>query len=411
MKWVKFIFCSCAVASAAPLSSAWIQLDEGARSIIRIVVPAQEACPAVQVDGATKSMDIRRPIPAGFPPLCELRIAQGAKQAVVNGQKLRFPKPNPTKIVAFGDTGCRIKGAQLQDCNNPEKWPFERVAGATVATKPDLFLHVGDYLYREDPCPPGKEAMCGGTPHGDNWDTWNADFFKPARKLLESVPLVLARGNHEDCTRAWRGWGYYLDTHPWTGVCQLTPPPVRVELGKFRVVVFDSTALNDNRTDPALVQNYAAQLASVKTEHALLLDHHPFWALRGTAGNPTAPETETLEQAWDKGAPKGIDLVVSGHTHTFEILGFGGMRPVQIVAGNGGTALEERLPPRITGVEIHGFQAIAGQTDRVFGYTTLTKTSKGWDVVLRNVAGKKLANCAVQGFNATCKSPDSRASD
>jgi hypothetical protein len=356
-------------------------------------------------------MDVRRPIPAGFPPLCELRIAARAKQAKMNGQKLKLPKPNPSKIVAFGDTGCRIKGAQLQDCNNPEKWPFERVSAAAVRAKPDVVMHVGDYLYREDPCPAGKESMCGETPHGDNWDAWNADFFKPARKLLADVPLILARGNHEDCTRAWKGWSYYLDTHPFTGVCQPTPPPVLVELGDFRVVVFDSSATNDNRTDPALIQTYAAQLAAVKTEHALLLDHHPFWALRGTATNPAVPETETLEQAWDKGAPKGIDMVLSGHTHTFEILGFGGMRPAQIVAGNGGTSLEERLPAKIKGIEIHGFQAIEGQTDRVYGYTTLTKTSSGWDVVLKNVAGKKLASCTVQGFSASCKAAESRASD
>src|SRR5262249_18285495 len=161
-------------------------------------------------DGVAKPMAIRRPIPAGFQPLCELRIPAGTKRASVNGKRLKLPKANPSRIVAFGDTGCRIKGAQIQNCNDPAKWPFERVAAAAVAAHPDVVLHVGDYLYREDPCPAGKEALCGGTPHGDNWETWNADFFFPGRKLLASVPVVLTRGNHEDCSRAWKGWSYYL---------------------------------------------------------------------------------------------------------------------------------------------------------------------------------------------------------
>jgi hypothetical protein len=49
-------------------------------------------------------------------------------------------------------------------------------------------IHVGDYLYREDPCPAAAQAQCGGTPSGDNYGAWNADFFKPAAKLLAAAP-------------------------------------------------------------------------------------------------------------------------------------------------------------------------------------------------------------------------------
>ena len=44
-------------------------------------------------------------------------------------------------------------------------------------------IHVGDYIYREDPCPAGDEG-CAGSPYGDNWPTWEADFFEPAGAAL-----------------------------------------------------------------------------------------------------------------------------------------------------------------------------------------------------------------------------------
>ena len=34
-----------------------------------------------------------------------------------------------------------------------------------AAQKPDLVIHVGDYYYRETPCPAG-EAKCAGSPFG-----------------------------------------------------------------------------------------------------------------------------------------------------------------------------------------------------------------------------------------------------
>ena len=120
-----------------------------------------------------------------------------------------------------------------------------------------------------------------------------------------------------------------------------------VELGKFKVVLFDSSAATDTTMSPELINTYARHLASIKVDHAWLLDHHPFWALRGSPNNqPPTPENAGLEAAWDKASPKGIDMIFSGHTHVFELLSFSGQRPVQLVAGNGGTNLDERIPPK-----------------------------------------------------------------
>jgi hypothetical protein len=37
-----------------------------------------------------------------------------------------------------------------------------------AARKPSLVIHVGDYIYRESPCPAGDKG-CKGSPYGDNW--------------------------------------------------------------------------------------------------------------------------------------------------------------------------------------------------------------------------------------------------
>jgi hypothetical protein len=200
-----------ALASAGLLTPVWVQVGEQGRAIARVVVNAPEECPSILLDGIGRKMEPRQPVPQGFRPACELAIPRGTSNASVNGQRLMLPRTNPSRIIAFGDTGCRIKGAALQNCNDPAEWPFEKVARAAAAAHPQLILDVGDYLYREDPCPAGKESLCGGSPHGDNWDAWNADFFKPAAALLAGAPWILARGNHEACSRAWKGWSYYLD--------------------------------------------------------------------------------------------------------------------------------------------------------------------------------------------------------
>jgi hypothetical protein len=393
-----------AVASAELLTPVWVQAGDHGQALARVVVNTPEQCPSIQLDGVAHKMELRQPVPENFRPACETAIPPGTLKASVNGRKLQLPRPNPTRIIAFGDTGCRIKGAAIQNCNDPAQWPFERVARAAAAAHPHLILDVGAYLYREDPCPAGKESFCGGTPHGDNWETWDADFFKPASALLEAAPWVFARGNHETCSRSWRGWSYYLDTHPWTGVCQLAPPPVLVELGTFKVVLFDSSATTDTKMPAELIDTYASHLAGIHVDHAWLLDHHPFWALKGSPnGQPPAPQNAGLEEAWDKAAPKGIDMVFSGHTHVFELLSFGGSRPVQLVAGNGGTNLEERIPSQVKGIAIQGFMIAEGETEGVYGYTLLQKTDKGWKLALREPAGESLVKCSLDGNDVACK--------
>ena len=92
----------------------------------------------------------------------------------------------------IGDSGCRIKVSDnvFQNCNDAATWPFATVAATAAAAAPDLVIHVGDYHYRENACPPGNVG-CAGSPWGYGWDSWEADLFAPAAKL--DPPLGDAR--------------------------------------------------------------------------------------------------------------------------------------------------------------------------------------------------------------------------
>ncbi len=127
----------------------------------------------------------------------------------LSGRYLRPWNNAPQRILVIGDTGCRVTHYQWQGCNDADAWPFARVVESGIARHVDLVVHVGDYHYREKPCPDARPE-CKGTPWGDNWETWEAEFFGPARSLLESAFWVMARGNHEDCERAGAGWLHLL---------------------------------------------------------------------------------------------------------------------------------------------------------------------------------------------------------
>jgi hypothetical protein len=391
------------LARAQTLSPAWVELGEGGRAIARVVVSGPADCPNAEVDGASLAMSPRQPAPEGFRPVCEVALPAGARSARVKGQVLALPHPDPSRIVVIGDTGCRIKGAEVQDCGHD--WPFERVAKAAASAQPQLVIHVGDYLYREDPCPAQDRNKCSGSPFGDNWETWSADFFKPAASLLAAAPWAFSRGNHEDCKRAWRGWFYYLDPRPWQGgACRAMPPPYSIQLGMFQLIEFDSSATNQNSVDAEQLRNYAAQLASLHAENAWLVDHHPFWALKpANASGPAIAETDVLQQAWNQASPQGVAMVLSGHTHLFELLSYGPERPLQIVAGDAGTKLDKAAQGQTSGAQIYGLMVQESEDEEQFGYTLLNRSGSNWTLSLRNPKARELLNCVIQGRSAQCK--------
>ena len=224
--------------------------------------------------------------------VCETDVS-GATRVSINGEPLKMPPANPQRIVVIGDTGCRIKieaphpddadhdKSKVQDCNNRNQWPFKAVADAAAMSKPDVVIRVGDYIYREAACPADKSKDCGGSPRGDNWATWEADFFSPATKLLAAAPWIFVRGNHEICKRAGKGWFYYLRP---VGLCaerflRAQDTAARaVKIGSFQALVVNSSDAPDNRPTSQQVDHFAKQFQSapdINLSHAWFLSHRP----------------------------------------------------------------------------------------------------------------------------------------
>jgi hypothetical protein len=401
---ITFFLAAACVRSQA-LTPAWVELGENGKAVARIVVNEPQDCPAILVNRASRPMLLRPNMPQGLKPVCEFTIPAGAKSASVNSRPLQLPKRNPARVVAIGDSGCRILRSQIQDCNDPAHWPFQQVAASAAAEKPDLIIHVGDYLYRESPCPETSQTECGGSPAGDNWDAWNADFFEPAAQLLSAAPWAFLRGNHENCDRAWRGWFYYLDPNPWDGKCEEYPPPYIVKLGKFQIAMLDSSATKESAIEEAQVEKFAGQLASLHPKNAWLATHYPFWGFyTDRASGLPKPLAAPLEEAWEKAAPAGYSLILSGHVHLFEYVSVDNGRPPQLVAGDGGTQMDVPIEISMKGTTFRGARINGSRIREQFGYTVLTREGKLWHLELKDQRQKVLVSCTVPGSSETCES-------
>lgn len=432
--------CAVTLALATPVAAqtpvaAYVVL--GAQGpVARAVIPAgtnglAPACPAIVVDGASQTMTVRAAPDTNFPILvCEFVLPASAKSATLAGQPLPLPPDKIKSIAAFGDTGCRLKAeknaalaasdtdedeidesGKFQDCNNTDDWPFAPMSATIATAKPDLVVHVGDYLYRESACPSGDQG-CQGSPHGDNWETWAADFFTPAAPLLKAAPWIVVRGNHEICKRAGVGYARLLDPTPANGT-----PPACVDLidqytvtagGRAFIVLDSSDAPDDCPKSGCDSKPYEDQFKAMQpTAGTWLVTHRPIWGFTNSKGE-LGIRNMTLQAAlakWNGVPPKGIDLVLSGHIHLWEALSFADGRSPQFVLGDGSTELAHKISEQLVGEEIGGTTVAAAATEHRFGYTVFAPSKKGkrWDATFYDTTGKAKLACKVRPKKVTCK--------
>jgi len=378
-----------AVAQDAALSQ-WVQFVPGGGQEARVVTSAS-ACPSLSVDGTDVAMAERAPPNADFPVrLCSLAIPPKAKTLALGGTALSLVTQTPKRILVFGDTGCRIKGGAIQDCNDPKKWPFPEIAAQAAKLKPDLVIHVGDYLYRESACPAG-DKRCEGTPHGDNWPAWDADFFAPAAPLLAAAPWVIVRGNHEDCQRAGRGWLRLLGPNPVNSVAGCTGhiPLYTMPLGDVNLAVMDDADAPDTTIDADLRTEYEADFNALAKEKAplWLLAHRPIWGALTLYGMGLGGNRTLIAALADPGLLKGTSLMLSGHIHTFEALNYEDKRlPPQLIAGFGGDALDA-APADLSGLNLSGTRVKDGVSLGGFGFLMMTREHRGWRIDVHKVDG------------------------
>jgi len=372
----------------AAVLSAWLQYAADGEPHARAVV-GDATCPVASADGRSLPMRERAGRAAEFADVvCDVAIPAGTKRVRIGDRTLPAPVRHPGKIVVLGDTGCRVSALSAQSCSDPDAWPFPQIALAIAAEHPALVVHVGDYLYREHACPP--LARCADTPFGDDAAAWYADFLAPAAPLFASAPLLLVRGNHEECARNGTGWFRYLDAHA-TTACSAATEPFGVDFGGLRIVAFDSAVAEDRSADPARTIVYKKQFATVRK-----LAKGPSWFV--THRPPYINDDERTAMG-DALAP--FDAVLSGHVHMFVAMNVETLPPL-LINGEGGTKLDPNYAAFLglaTG-DLHVQGSVFGSAH--FGFGVYTRTGAGWTISLRDPDGTERARCTLASRAVHC---------
>jgi hypothetical protein len=390
----------------AAVLSAWVQYAADGKPHVRALAP--QSCPAaVTYDGGSARIRTRAGTAPGFDEVvCDAPIPAGARHVKLENLLLPSPVTAPQTIVVLGDTGCRMSAWEQQNCGDIADWPFPKIARAIAKVRPDLLVHVGDYYYRETNCLTGVKDCLNRW--GDTSLSWNADWFWPARPLFASAPLVLIRGNHEDCERGGAAWFRYLDGADAVTAC--TPgavdgsPPWAVSFGPLRLVVNDSAAdPSDGKPDPARITFYQtsyrqAQALAPGAGEAWFLTHRPPYA--------NTNQTQALLQPGWKLAP--FRLVIAGHVHDFEAINLTGY-PALIVNGESGDDLDDAgstakyIGQQMNnGSPVYAFGSPAPYATKQFGFAVYEKKLAGWRISLRDVDGieRRVCSLAAKGIVA-----------
>ena len=430
--------------------------------VARAIVPAGAPCPAISVTaGGGSRTSVRmavRPRPERTDPafsaltVCSANVPAGSVEASIQGRAIPARMPERIQRLALlGDSGCRIASWQVQNCSDESAWPLARISAAVAADRPDAILFIGDFFYREAPCPPSNQSWCGGSPaplssmpFTDSAYGWLADAFVPMASMLAAAPLIVARGNHEACNRGGNGYYLYFDPRPDTwntcapavvdGVLVAAPTvpsatyAVDLTVGPgrtLRLAIADSAGGNDSVIDSyAAIQRPSYQRAAALTprrpgRESWLLTHRPIYgfvtnefATPGLAFNPWSSADQSAA-AW--GLLGTFDLIFSSHLHQAEVVQLPGL-PAQLILGNAGTMLD---PP--TGYPLPTTGAPAGPglaypapsfawTQARFGYVIATpqSTPGAWRMAMRGPDGRDFARCGLRSGTMYCRTLQAR---
>lgn len=288
-----------------------------------------------------------------------------------------------------------------------------------------------------------------GSPNPDRWTNWRDDFFRPAAKLLVAAPWLFSRGNHELCSRGGPGWFYLLDAGSpllgpghhqkecppqlpadWRPGAWPAPPaqpfaglpfpivsnaPFRLKLGRLNIIAIDSA----NAADAVLynLETYITQYRDVARMLAedptptWVVTHRPIWAVvKRDKGGPIGltpygfineTQREAVHRVFGRGLPSHVTVVIAGHMHRFQAIGFEGAHPPHLAVGTGGMELSHVQPPpspehpkapiRVEGLD-RGAAWVVGLRD--FAAMIVRPVEDGtWTSVLYGTEGEPLAIC------------------
>ncbi len=403
----------------------WTQHAGKGQLLAKALTLDEGDCPKINLTLAGKSgsqpgqavsfpMEVRSALDSAFPQVCQFLVPANAVAANIEGRSLNLNRA-PKRIAVMGDTGCRVKvgdkdGNFIQDCADPQAWPFQQIAESVAQFNPDLTIHVGDYLYRES------------YSQGDHWNTWKDDFFAPAARLMAVAPWIFVRGNHESCHRAWQGWFRMLEPGAVPASCPKETQPYLVNLASLRLGVVDLSEVADYPYDPVMESVLRKQFYQVfhfNPTPDWILSHKPIWYGAFLKERPKRWVGETFFQAFTHAAqvkasdnllnvnwPDSLSLIVSGHYHLFQLLALSPDAPLQVVTGNGGTQLSRQFESLKVGKWIKNWKIRASSTFEQFGFVTFEKLEGPghWEMVEHDVQGHALKVCQINEKELDCGS-------
>jgi hypothetical protein len=404
------IFLALSLAASAQAAAAetfrWTQY--GPNGIEARAVTDAATCPSATVDGSPVAMSPRAAPGEGYPVLaCALALPATVRTLDIAGIPAALPVAEPRRIAIIGDTGCRLEGDRIQACNDPSAWPFRLVAETVAELHPDAVIHVGDYHYRENQCPDGNRG-CAGSPFGDVWAVWRADFFAPAETLLRRAPWVLVRGNHEVCDRGGKGWSRTLDPYPFDTAhgCNAMGAPYVVTLGALRLGVMDVADADEDRANPAQVALYREPFARILGQldgQSWLVMHRPIWGVGAVRNGVATGNNPTLEAAVGDGLAGALGMLLAGHRHSFSAYNYDRTLPPQLITGHGGDDLDLRAPTEPAGLAVGQAHIVSGiNMPGRFGFVIAERGGARWSFTNRDVNGRIRATCVLDARVLTC---------
>jgi|WetSurMetagenome_2_1015567.scaffolds.fasta_scaffold09182_7 acid phosphatase type 7 len=192
-----------------------------------------------------------------------------------------FPdKPVPVTFIAYGDSRSDPKA-------------HREVAANFIAHKPLFILHSGDMT--------GDEK---------DYSLWDREFFGPLADVIDHIPLVPVRGNHEG---SGKDLHKIFEMGDKTGWFSLDCGPVHVAM------------LDNYNQDQAQLDWLEKDLSAAKAPWKIVVYHEPTFDL---GGHKSAAGRTTILPILER---QGVDIVLAGHSHLYERF-----RPILPPAAAGG---------------------------------------------------------------------------
>jgi hypothetical protein len=207
----------------------------------------------------------------------------------------------PVRLWALGDSG-QIGEGLLNVRDAALRWMEAHPRGERPLF--DAGLALGDNAYRS-----------GSNPQ------YQAAYFEPLENILKSFMVWPAYGNHDA-----RRWAYFkILTLPENGEAGGVPSGTEhwyaFDHGPVHVVVLDSEASN-RASDGRMLQWLREDLAANRLPWLIAVMHHPPYTKAGHRSDDPGDSGGRMRDMRENALPileaGGVDLVLSGHSHSYE---------------------------------------------------------------------------------------------